>query len=359
MLLLTGHILLIPNFTSTENRKAILTTELTIEELLEVYKIDHTVNRDIRYEKIVQMENYIKQIDTDLGIYIPAIMLAYEGEDPVPEDNNYLFEKDRTFVVLDGQHRIKALESYIEKEGDKNKVNKILKSKITIQVYFNLSEQEKRQLFIEINGRSKKVGHNISVNFDDRNTMNSLVTDLLKNERSPILKMGVEQKLTRIVRPNNTNWISMIRLSRFISYLLLGTQEPSSYSKVIIKKQYEEIFSFLQQYFNHLVLAFPKEPGNVLKNILGHEAIQNTIAIVCHKKIIKKSNKKVLFNKNWKQTVGMLKYIDWRPNSTIFEDRLVLSGGKSSGKSTYFGFSDNKHYDLVPLLEKELTALLN
>lgn len=355
MLLLTGHILLIPNFTSIENRKAVLTTELTIKELLEVYKVDNTVNRDIRYDKIVQIENYIGQIDTDLGIYIPAIMLAYEGNDPIRENNEFLFKKDKTFIVLDGQHRIKALESYIQKEKNKSKINQILESKITIQVYFNLTEQEKRQLFIEINGRSKRVGHNISVNFDDRNPVNSLISDLLKNKRSPILKMGVEQKLSRLVRPGNINWISMIRLSRFISYLLLGTQEPSISSKVIIRKQYEEAFSFLQQYFIHLQLALPENPGNVLKNILGHEAIQNTIAIVCHKKIIKKNNDSISLNKDWKQIVEMLKYIDWRTNSTTFMDHLVLSGGKNE----YFGFSDNKHYDLVPLLENELTLLLN
>src|SRR5699024_1190786 len=196
-----------------------------------------------------------------------AIMLAYEGNDPIPDNNEYLFQKDRTFLVLDGQHRIKALERYVQKEDDQNKIKNILKSKITIQIYFNLTEKEKRQLFIEINGKSKKVSQNISVSFDDRNPMNSLVSDLLKNKRgNPIIKMGVEQKLSRIVRPSNTNWISLVRLARFISLVLLGTQEPSSSNKVIIKEQYEEVFSFLQQYFLLLGAALPVEPGNVLKN---------------------------------------------------------------------------------------------
>lgn len=354
MLLLTGHILLIPNFTSTENRRAIMTTELTIKELLDVYKVDKTVNRDIRYDKISKIENYINQIDTDLGIYIPAIMLAYEGTDPEREGNEYLFNKERTFVVLDGQHRIKALESYIQKEKNENKAKKILESKITIQVYFNLTELEKRQLFIEINGRSKRVSKNLSVNFDDRNPMNSLVSDLLKNKRSSLyLKMGVEDKRSRMVRPGNKNWISMVRLARFISFVLLGTQEPSSSSKEIINQQYEEVYSFLQQFFIHLASAFPEDPGNVEKSILGHEAIQNAIAVVCHEKIITITSNEIIFNKNWKKVVEMLEYIDWRPNSSLFKDHLILSGGKNK----YVGFTDNKHYDLVPILEKELALL--
>lgn len=356
MLLLKGHILLIPNFTTSQNEKAIMTSEIRIEELLEVYKIDQTVNRDIRYDKISQIENYINQIDSELGIYLPAIILSYEGEDPYPENNEYLFEKTRSFLVLDGQHRIKALENFIKKEKDEHKVRKILDSKITIQVYFNLTQQEKRQLFIEINGNSKRVSQNVSVSFDDRNPMNSLVTDLLKNKSSnPILKMGVEQKLSKIVRPSNKNWISMIRLSRFVSFVLLGTQEPSKSNKTIIKKQYEEIYYFLQQYFILLATALPDEPGNVRKNILGHEAIQNTIAIVCHKNIISKTKDKLLFNENWKQFVEMLEYIDWTTNSALFKDHLVTSGGTNK----YVGFSDNKHYDLVPLLAREMSLLLN
>lgn len=357
MLLLTGGIKLIPNFDTLENEKAILTSELTIKELMEVYKIDHTVNRDIRYEKVVQLVNYIKQHDSEIGIYIPAIILSYEGSDPENTDYEFLFEKERNFIVLDGQHRIKAIEKYLDKEKDENKVNKILNSKITVQVYFNLTEQEKRQLFIEINGLSKRVSKNISISYDDRNPINTLITDLLKNRRSnPILQMGVEQKKSRLVRPGNINWISMIRLSHFISLLLVGTQEPSKTNEVIIRNQYDEIFSFLQQFFILLKDALPKEPGNVLKNIVGHEAIQNTIALVCHKRIIKKKDNEILFCENWKQTVEMLEYVDWRTNSVIFKDHLIKTQRKN-GK--VISFADNKHYDLVPLLEAEINNLLN
>lgn len=355
MIILTGVTSLIPNFDKDSNKIGMLTTEIIIEELLEVYKIDDTVNRDIDYGRVIKLSNYIKQFDTDLGIYIPAIILVYEGKNPENENDLYMFEKAKSFIVIDGQHRIKALEHYLSNETDRVKKEKILQSKITLQIYFNLRNWQKRQLFIEINGKSKKVTKNLSVKYDDRNPVNSLVSDLLKNKRSnPLLRMGIEMEKARIVRPNNHNWISMIRLSRFTSFLLFGTGEVSTANKNVIKQHYEHFFSFLQQYFILLESSLPKEPGNVNKNILGHEAIQNTIALVCHEKIVIKKDDSVFFHENWKYIVEMLEYIDWSVSSSIFKKHLVTSGGSSK----YFGFSDSKHYDLVPLLSKELDHIL-
>lgn len=351
-----GYINFIPNFDSESNPKAILTSTIKVRDLLDVYKIDGTVNRDIREDKISQLVNYLREVDTDLGIYIPAIMLSYEGNDPEVEENEYLFEKKRNFIVLDGQHRIKAFERFMSREKDQEKIDKLLNSKITVQIYFNLTESEKRQLFIEINGKAKRVSQNVSVRFDDRNPINSLVTDLLKIKRNnPILRMGVEQEKSRIVRPGNKNWISMVRLSRFISMLLLGTLEPSKSNITKINNNLEDIFAFLQQYFVILESALPKEPGNVKKNILGHEAIQNAIAIVCHEFIIKNKKDRIEFNKNWKEIVEMLEFIDWRTTSSLFKDHLIYS----SGRNRYVTFADNKHYDLVPLIRGEIKDLLN
>src|SRR5690625_471116 len=184
MLDLKGFTSLVPNFDKGTKRIGMLTSELSIKELLDVYRIDSTVNRDINYSRVTKLSSYIKQFDSELGIYIPAIILVYEGVDPVNEGNTYLFEKDRNFIVIDGQHRIKGLEHFLRREADELKKEQILESRITIQVYFNLKDWQKRQLFIEINGKSKKVTKNLEVKYDDRNSVNTLITDLLKNRAS-------------------------------------------------------------------------------------------------------------------------------------------------------------------------------
>lgn len=355
MISVTGFISLLPNFEKGKKKIGVLTTELKVKELLQVYKIDDTVNRDIQHNRILKLNKYIDQIDSNLGIYIPAIILAYEGTDPIHEGNMFLFEKYKNFVVLDGQHRIKAMEYFLENEENEIRKNKILESMVTVQIYFNLSDDQKRQLFIDINGKSRRVSRNLSVKYDDRDPINSLINDLIEKQRNrALLKMGVEREKSRIVRPSNTNWISSIRLSNFVSYLLLGTIQASFSTERIIRQQYAEIYSFLQQYFTFLESKLPREPGNVNKNLLGHEALQNTIAVVSHRNIIKLKKGKLFVNDNWREYIEMFEFIDWKPDSSLFSEHLVTLGGKKN----YIGFSDNKHNDLVPLLERELRVLI-
>lgn len=356
MLSLTGFIDVTPTYNKDNELMGLLTTELSVEELLEIYVIDHTVNRDIQHHKILKLNKYLDEIDSELGIYIPAIILSHEGNEPIKEDNFFIFEKKKNFIVLDGQHRIKAFEYFLENNTDKSKKNTILQSKITTQIYFNLTDREKRQLFIDINSRARRVSKNLAVKYDDRDPVNTLINDLLKNEKNnPLLKMGVDRDKSRIVRPSNKNWISARRLSYFINYLLFGVTRLSETNKSILKNQYEEVLSFLQQYFVFLESSLPSNPGEVKENILGHEALQNAIAVVSHNNIIKIKNNKLDWEKNWRDFIELFALIDWSTNSSLFKPHLVYLGRNNS----YVGFADHKHYDLVPLLEKELKTFLS
>lgn len=199
------------------------------------------------------------------------------------------------------------------------------------------------------------MGKNLAVKYDDRNVVNSLITSLLKNKSSnPLHKMGVEINRNRIVRPKNKNWISLTRLSKFISILLFGTNKTTLSNNAMITKQYEQIYSFLQQYFIILESALPNEPGNAKTNLLGHEALQNAIALLCHEKIISTENKKVLINPNWKELVELLGYIDFGTRSEIFKGNLIRLGSADK----YWGFPDNKHNEIFPEFKKEFESLI-
>lgn len=105
------------------------------------------------------------------------------------------------------------------------------------------------------------------------------------------------------------------------------------------------------QYFEFLVEIFPEDFGNVTKYILGHEAIQNAIAIATNNKIVNNSNNSISFSTNWQEVVEILHFIDWTPNKSIFANHLV-DGPK------YKYFKDNKHNEILPILQKEWDELL-
>ncbi|WP_338752913.1 DGQHR domain-containing protein [Bacillus sp. FJAT-52991] len=350
---LTGFLHTFPNNESI----GVLTTQMKVKDLLDVYQIEDSVNRDINQSRVAQLSKYVDTFDSPSGIYFPAVIVAYEGADPHYDKTKdmFIFPQGRNFVVLDGQHRLKGLEHFKNTEKDMNRLSQILNSTITTQVYFGFDRSKKRRLFTEINATSKRVSKNLVVQYDDRNIVNTLVNDLLKGERNnPLRQMEVDEEKSRIVRPGNKAWMSSVRLARFISYLLIGTGEISRTTNQLLGEHYEKVFAFLQQYFYLLKEALPEEPGDVHKNILGHEALQNAIAVVCHERIVQVTKTTIEWKEDWQQVVEFLEYIDWNVNSPVFKSLLVPKGGKNS----YVGFEDVKHGDVVTLLRRELDELL-
>lgn len=338
------------HFIPNKDEVGVLTTQLSIAQLLDVYHINSDVNRDITPNRVQKLSNYLSSYDTALGVYIPAIILAYEGEEPFykKENDTIYFGEEVKFVVLDGQHRIKAFENYKKYLSDYDSIMSFLDSKVTVQIYFGLSEEEQRKLFSDINYLSDPVSHNISFKFDGRDVINVLIKELLSNQRNnALIQLGVEQEKNSIRRPSNQNWISIARLNRFISYLLLGTAKSSGKTNDLLAKNYDYVIEFLRQYFILLRDALPKNPGDVFSNLSGHEALQNAIAIVSHEEIIKLSNETIDWKDDWKLIVEHFQYIDWSVDSGIFDKFLTFSGN-------YPAFIDNKHMDIVPILKEEL-----
>lgn len=353
MLKLKGFLDVFPN----NGEIGILTTQMKVKDLLDVYQIESKVNRDINEQRVSNLSKYLNTFDSESGIYLPAIILAYEGEEPNDDiPNTYVFSDKGKFIVLDGQHRLKGLERFKNTENDMNRLTEILNSNITTQVYFGLDRSKKQSLFVDINALSKRVSKNLAVSFDGRDAINKLIQDLLAVERGNSLKqMGIDSKISRIVRPGNKIWMSSARLNTFISYLLLNTGKTSNPTNGLIFENYDKLLEFLKQYFYLLQNALPKNLGDVQDNLLGHEALQNAIAILSHEKIIELSKTEIEWKEEWKEFVELFEYIDWGTNSPLFSALTMQKGGKNS----YIGFEDNKPGDIVPVLREEMEALMD
>lgn len=333
--------------TFPEQKKGLLTTQLKIKDLLNIYQIKSNVNRDINSTRVSKISNYIESYDSEIGIYLPSIVLVAETE-PITSNNytKFSFPSNSKFTVLDGQHRIKALEYFINKEQNMNRLSEILESNITVQIYFGLNESSQRKLFSDINSRAKKVSQSLSFKFDERDVVNLLIKDLLKNNNTNTIHGLIIDYKSRIVRPQNKAWMSISRLNRFISYLLLNRVKTSHKTSKILKNNYFKILDFLDRYFNILANVIPDDPGNVRGSLLGHEALQNAIAVVSHEYIVTLKENSIIFNQNWQDILEHLEFIDWSAKSKVFITELV------DGKD-YVHFKDSKHLEVVPLLRKE------
>ncbi|NFG25123.1 DGQHR domain-containing protein [Clostridium botulinum] len=301
--------------------KAMMSSQMNIGDVLKVYKIDKQVNRDLAYHRLPKLIKYFESSDNDIGIYLPAFVFSFR-DNPInyydQENDELTISSDNELIVLDGQHRIKALEKYNEKlKNNLEKQQRFLNNNITVQIYFGLDIADERKLFTDINSNAKRVSMSLITQYDSRDILNILIQELDKISYS--LKVAkIELNKSKIVRPNNMAFCTGIRLKDFITYLLFGKKVANIKEQKQIKEQYDEIVSFLNKFFDVLFLNLPDIPGDVTKYVLGNNPIQSAIALYLNETIILNEDTSVKWVDRWEDEVEQLKFINWSVKNKIW-----------------------------------------
>lgn len=292
--------------------KAMMTTQISVRDILQVYEIDDSVNRDINYARKKPISKYIDSFDSEIGIFLPSLVFSFYV-DPTKyynrENKELRIPTGLKLKVLDGQHRIKGLEYLLRSMNDKERKEKILDSTMTAQIYFGLSKNDERNLFADINSNARRVSMSLITKYDTRDITKVLIRDLY-NSCTALQIAGVEFNKSRIVRPASTLFCTSARLKVFISCLLFGKINISKKNEQLIKDKYDEILVFLDKFFTVLFDVLPSNPGDVTKYMLGHEALQNAIALYLHEVIILESEKDLKWLYNWEIEVERLQFIN-------------------------------------------------
>ncbi|SMQ60979.1 DNA sulfur modification protein DndB [Bacillus sp. OV166] len=341
-----------------DEKKALMTTQIKVRDILTRYRIDPGINRDLSYNRIPKIIQYVDSFETDIGIFLPSIVCTF------PEDPTRYYDREKMelvvpagckLVVIDGQHRIKSLEQYTTSKGlSEEKKERILDSDMTLQLYFGLTILDEQTLFADMNSNSKRVSMSLIANYDTRDLMNVLVKELY-NISKPLQSIRVEFNKSRLVRPTSTHFTTSVRLKKFISLLLFGKKEPSSKDEHLIKEYYDELLSFLERFFRVLIEVMPPEPGNVLKYMLGHNPLQNAIALYCHKRIMTENTQRFSWIVNWEEVVGELRDVNWTTKNPEWRPYMLVS--RANTPYEFHLFIENVERELLRILEKEEGAL--
>ena len=332
--------------------KAIMTSQIKLKDLLNIYEVDRNVNRDINYNRIPKLIKYISSYDRAPGIFFPSIVCTFNGNlfNCYDKDNLELsIGKNNKLTIIDGQHRLKALESFVNNEKiASNKRESVLESTFTLQIYFGMEEQDQRNLFADINSNSVKVSMSLITVYDSREILNVMTKEIYEVSSS-LQSIGVVFDKSRIYRPVEDYFITSVRLKKFIAILLFGKPILSLKQEKIIKERYEEILIFLETYFQCLVDVLPDNPGNVLIYVLGHEAVQNAIALISNVLIFNDSELNCYLD--WEDRLQQLTKVDWTVHSKIWNPFLV---GARIGTSKEFKSIDSHKtqeiYQLISLM---------
>ncbi|AVQ98157.1 hypothetical protein OBCHQ24_03630 [Oceanobacillus iheyensis] len=331
-----GYLKIKGSIASPDNKKAIMTTQIKIGDILTFSEIDKSVNRDLGYHRMPKLISYFDSMYSDAGIFLPALVFSFRG-DPNPywdgERNTLTLPKESKLIILDGQHRIKGLERYIEKDKvPEEKKKRVLDSYLTSQIYFGLSFEEERRLFTDINTNAKRVSRSLITKFDNRDILNVITRELYNSSKTLRTSLTIEFEKARIVRPNKTTFTTSVRLKRLIKILLFGDSILGGRPPVLNKKEdqlvrenYDKVFSFLDKFFFVLGEVLPEEPGNVKEYVLGHEPIQNAIALYLHEAIITNCNSDIEWLESWEDDVEQLEIINWSIKNRVWKPYMTLS----------------------------------
>lgn len=294
--------------------KGVMSTQISIKDILQLYKIDHEVNRDLSYNRLPKLIRYIENAESEIGIYFPALVFSYRGN-PLDKYNRATSTLELDIVdklfVIDGQHRVKSLEKYVEKyKTDPNLINAFFENLLTAQIYFGLNKEDERKLFSDINSNARRVSMSLVTQYDSRDVMNLLIQELYRT--TPSLKVvQIELNKSKVIRPSNTAFSTGARLKTFISYLLFGKKTPNQKEEQLIISQYDEVVGFLNNFLSVLFSVLPDVPGDVLKYVLGHEPIQNAIALYFNAKIVTNEPDSISWKDDWESEVEQLEAINW------------------------------------------------
>ena len=334
--------------------KGVMTTQITIRDLLDVYKIDNSVNRDINYSRLQNVSRYIDSYDSEIGIFLPSLVFSFAEDVSQHYDmskKQLLIPSGMQLKVIDGQHRIKGIEYLLRDTEDVERKEEILNTTLTIQIYFGLKDDDQKNVFVDINSNAKRVSMSLVTKYDNRDIMRVLVRDLY-DLCNPLQIAGVEFNKSRIVKPNSDLLFTSARLKGFISFLLFGKAKINKKNEELIKEKYDDILAFLDKFFTILFDVLPTSPGEVRKYTLGHEALQNAIAVFLYKAIILENEKDFYWLPDWETEVEKLRDFDWGTGNHLFQQYMITS--RANTKQQFKAFIDNTHDNLVDILEGEL-----
>lgn len=339
----------------SSNNKGILSSQVKIKDVLNFYKINRYVNRDLSPNRLPKIIKYIDNKDTEVGIFLPSLVFSYAG-DPHdcydPRARTVTIKDEIRLTVLDGQHRIKSLEDYVNKIKDPIEKEKFLNNFLTVQIYFGLSMEEEKTLFIDINSNAKRVSMSLVTKYDSRDIMNILATELY-NSSIHLQTIGIEFNKSRILRPHNSTFTTSMRLKAFISYLFYKKKSLNFKEEEEIKNNYDSVFNFLVKLFQIIVEVLPEVPGDVKTYILGHEAVQNAIALYLHDSIII-NHSGINWLEHWESEVEQLELIEWSVKNKIWKHLLIEN--HIGNEKNYFQSIPNSYIkEVYEIITEQLT----
>ncbi|WP_191567310.1 DNA sulfur modification protein DndB [Metabacillus idriensis] len=169
----------------------VVSAQCTVDYVLKFLEVDKSVQREIIETQVSAISKYIQYGLDGNDIYFPPLIFSSRGKGEFNQLNNqFQLKTEDTMVILDGQHRIKAFEilkKRLESSKDPEHIEKLKYIKnfpLSVQVFRDLSIEQERQLFTDVNTKSSKVSNTLLVMYKDNDLCGKLVKEIINSHPS-------------------------------------------------------------------------------------------------------------------------------------------------------------------------------
>ncbi|KQY90154.1 hypothetical protein ASD24_24935, partial [Paenibacillus sp. Root52] len=229
---------------------------------------DQSMNRLINDTSVDMILKYMKEEQEN--IFFPPVIMNSSGKINYDLTTYKLALEDSSLTIIDGQHRIKAINELLDDPNFKNDFNKM---KIPFLIIEELSPELHRKLFHTINDKSTKVQNNVSDRFSTT-TSNLIglryVSENLVNRE--YIEWEGKQSKEKIVYSHILNCIEKIedfigtKFEDELKYLnFVVVENKNHYYKDNI---YFEVFSKFWNYIFKKIANNPQEIGFYVKDVV-------------------------------------------------------------------------------------------
>jgi len=169
----------------------VISAQCTVDYVLKFLEIDRSVQRDMIEIQVSNISKYIQYGLDGNDIYFPPLIFSARGKGDFDEENNqFRIKTEDTMIILDGQHRIRAFEVLKKRleasrdVEDQKKLHYIKSFPLSIQIFKDLTIEQERQLFTDVNTKSSKVSNTLLIMYKENDLYGQLVKDVIDNHPS-------------------------------------------------------------------------------------------------------------------------------------------------------------------------------
>ncbi|EKN69266.1 hypothetical protein BABA_10401 [Neobacillus bataviensis LMG 21833] len=270
--------------------KKVLATQLRFSTLEALFEVDQEVQRKLDTQRRSEIREFILKSLKGKDFYFSPFIFSARGAFNNTE-HGWALEPGTKLYILDGQHRSSAMSSALshlksqketaeEMGNDKEAkiiqgyIEKLRDYPVAMQVYLDLTQEEERQLFTDINTERKEAHIGLIMQYDHRDEYTELTRKVAKRLQS---EFEIEQELSRL-----TNYNSSVTSLTIMKKCLLAMFEGN----LTVKKgeanfgnyKPNEIIAISQLFFETWQQIFPKQMANRRKFVTGLTGIQVALA---------------------------------------------------------------------------------